>query len=105
MARKTKPNVPDHIVIGGHTIPVVFGDVDGDDWGEFKSEPMRIDLNARRHTEHPDLLDSTLFHEAWHAAAEISGLTEILTGKQEEAIAKCLERLMWPLLQWRGSGE
>lgn len=44
---------------------------------------------------------STLFHECVHMCLGIGGVSFQLDEKQEEAIVRCLEHGLWPILQFR----
>jgi hypothetical protein len=47
----------------------------------------------------------TLFHETLHMTFAISGMAYTLEDKQEEAIVRCIENGLWPLLKdmWTNS--
>lgn len=57
-------------------------------YGETFGRDLRIDINSSISLQ---MQKDTLFHEAIHAALEVSGLTGLLDDKLEEAIVTCLE--------------
>lgn len=80
--------------IGGKRIKLTYDDkMEAEGLaGEFSGETIR--LNPRQSKA---ALESTVFHELIHAALSIGGVNEILSERQEEAVAHCLENLLAPL--------
>ena len=89
-----KKKLPKHLNILGYKIPVKLTSLD-ESHGEYTTEPRMIKIND----EPTHDWGSTLFHEACHTSLEISGLREILGSDKEEAIVRCIENAIWPLIE------
>ena len=63
-----------------------------EDWGTFNRDTETITISVMGNPD-PERI---LFHECVHAAIGFSGLTEILSGEQEEAIVRALEFGLYP---------
>lgn len=81
--------LPSKVEIMGKTIPIVHEELKGA-YAMFWPGKMSISIN----TTCPDnIIEDALLHELAHAVFEISGLTNILSLEQEEAICRALENL------------
>lgn len=81
--------LPSKVEVMGKTIPIVREELKGA-YAMFWPGKMSISINETC-PEH--ILEDALLHEIAHAVFEISGLTNILTLEQEEAICRALENL------------
>jgi hypothetical protein len=93
-AKKSKP--PEILPIGGidHIIsrePMV------DNHGEYDDTTRTIKVNS---SDSGPFQDSTVCHEIFHAALDISGLHYILEqyGELEEAVVRCMENIALPAI-------
>jgi hypothetical protein len=89
-------SVPKKVKIGGITLKVLV-ESDLDSWGEYRSDDCVIALSVRA-CESEKTMRETLRHEMIHAALDISGLT-YSQSYCEEAIVRCLDRLLFPALE------
>ena len=92
--RKLRPS----IAIGGVTIMIKWGKPDAGEWASYESGVSTITI---REDCADDKIGQYLFHEAIHAALDVSGLRNLLSAKMEEAVVCCVENLLWPLVTWR----
>lgn len=92
MPKKQKLEKPKSVTIFGKKVKIVYKDTDSDSdlHGEFNLDKMEISIHSASCKRQEDL-DNTLLHEYIHACLGITGLTEILSSEQEEALARCLE--------------
>lgn len=82
------------VKVGGQKWKLVWSALDKDVFGECDSGDKVIRLNPSQ----PDSeVESTIFHELVHAALAIGGVNQLFTSEQEEAIAHCLENLLFPI--------
>ena len=89
-----KKRLPKHINILGYKIPIKLTSLD-ENHGEYSTEPRVIKINDEPSHD----WGSTLFHESLHASLEISGLREMFGPEKEEAIVRCIENALWPLIE------
>lgn len=66
--------------------------------GETDVENLEIRLNPR----HASTSRITLLHEIIHVSLGISGVSELLEDKQEEAICRCLEYALLDYINFQG---
>jgi hypothetical protein len=81
----TDVNTKQTVKILGEKVSIVIVN-EPDTLGQYHHDDRRIDI----HSPHPDAM-RTLLHEIIHASLAISGLTEVLGDKTEEAVCRCLE--------------
>jgi hypothetical protein len=99
MAAK-KSILPATIEICGHVIEVV-GKPLVNDMGEFDIDEMRIYIDTGRT---PEQQLETLYHECIHAVLGLGGVAYALDEKTEEAIVRCIQYGLWPLIKFRNIG-
>ena len=89
-----KSKIPKSVTIFGYRIRVVQKDIE---------EHGLSDLDARtiylKESDSESEKQASLFHELIHMSLAISGLSFDLTEGKEEAIVRCLEHALWPLLK------
>ena len=98
MSNQKLKTVPKTLSILGQTIDIVQISMSEDSHGEADLDNHRIVLNEK----YKDTNKVTLIHELIHAAIGISGISEILTKKQEEAICRCLEYALLDYIKFDG---
>lgn len=84
-----------HIDVMGHRIKIEHKSIDDESHGDYDRDKLVIRINPDSTADK----DSTLFHEVIHSIMELSGLSEVLEDKLEEAITRCIERNLYPILQ------
>lgn len=70
-------------------------------YGQYHDRQSVIEINVGAHETQGEVW-ATLLHEAVHGILHVSGLSEFLDGKQEEAMVTALEYGLvglWPQLQ------
>jgi hypothetical protein len=63
-------------------------------WGEYERHECRISIDKR--VPDVEFRLRTLIHEMVHAGLDVSGLTEFLEDKMEEAICTVMEQVIVP---------
>lgn len=66
--------------------------------GEFDGDKNLITIDKNVLTD-PELFQSTLFHECTHAILFYSGLNELLKEDTEEALVRCIEYNLLPIMK------
>lgn len=96
--------VPVQMMIGGKKIRIDYPDVipgdtpeEGDLSGDSQVLGGRIRI-SKTQNKSPEAVLHTIFHEALHMAIGITGHSEILVAKQEEALVYAIESMLAPLL-------
>lgn len=88
---QTKPKLatfPTQLNILGKIFSVKYVKMASGDYGETLSKDLLIKINKKLPIES---MHATLIHEMAHAALGISGLTEVLSEQQEEAVVTAFE--------------
>lgn len=95
---------PVSVMIGGKKVRVEYPDTipgdteeEGDLSGDTNSMACRIRI-SKTQNKSPDAVLHTLIHEMLHMAIGITGHSEVLGAKREEAIVYALENMLAPLL-------
>lgn len=68
-----------------------------DDFGETFPDEQRIAVNVEKHKSESGV-EQTMLHELIHATLYVSGHSEQLDSKQEEAIVRALENGLYPAI-------
>lgn len=95
--RTPKFTLPTSLTIMGCQFAVYNASLGGDTYGETEGieRTIKVDL-AKHHSQ--EQVASTLFHEVIHAVLHVSGQSELLKGKQEEALVVALEHGLSPII-------
>lgn len=80
-------------MVGGLEFKIIVDEGLQNDYGECDSRECIIKINPK-HLDSALLVKRTILHEMTHAALGVSGLSEKLTDKQEEAFAVCIENML-----------
>jgi len=83
----------DYISVLGHRLKVIHEPLAESDevWGKFDSDTMTIHLCD---SLTPDRRESVLLHEVIHAALFITGHSELMEERKEEALVLALEHAL-----------
>jgi len=86
--------LPEKITILGYHIKVKAASLE-EDHGQYDGDTktIKIDISPANNW------GSTLFHESLHASLDISGVSEVLGSRTEEAVVRCIENALWPLIE------
>jgi len=87
MSGKSEFKAPKSITVGGRRIKVLLDD-DIDEHGLYSHDSRKIFIDPTK-----DEPNASLLHEACHAALAVSGLSEVLGDKLEEAVCRAVELL------------
>ena len=95
--------IPDTISVMGQRVKIVvkdeLTDSDGSElYGHIDKDKMVIELSKKQTSQQ---MVRTLLHEVIHCCLFIGGLSEILSKRQEEAVCRCLEHGLGPLVNLR----
>lgn len=94
-----KKDLPEKINILGMTFDIELdASLDPLSYGETESKSYIIKINPLHYKERK----LTLLHECIHAALGVSGLSEIIEEKVEEAIVVCIENALYPYFSVKG---
>jgi len=85
--------LPTNVQVGGVKVKVRWKPTLDDSWGTYDHDLKTIFLSKKLPEE--ERLP-TLLHEMVHASLAISGLNEMLTAKQEEAIVRNFDSMVLP---------
>lgn len=88
---KRKKVRPQSVSIGGKVISIQ--QVEMEDYGSFNPNDLTIKIKSNLSDE---MFFSTLNHEISHCGFFLSGLSELLDEKMEEAIVLMLENIVFP---------
>lgn len=85
------------ITVLGQKIRIVRQPLD-DKYGQFDSAKREIHLDP----SYPRAsVDATLLHEVLHAALHVGGISYALSDEIEEAVVRCIEHALVPLVQFK----
>lgn len=85
----------EQVLVFGKKIKIKYCDELDEQHGDFNLDKALIRVDS---TNPEKIQGITKAHELLHACIGISGLTEILTTEQEEAIVRCIEHGFFPLV-------
>jgi hypothetical protein len=89
----SETTMPKYISILGKRIQIKQVGLE-ENHGEYHASPRVIKIDSSCTDKY-----ETLFHESLHAALEISGLRETMQNGQEEAVVRCIENALFPLIK------
>lgn len=94
---KTTYNLP--INLHSISVKIVKGLNEKEDcWGQLTEDDRGHPVIELDSILRGEMLKTTLFHEAFHAVFHLSGTSNIIDEKQEEALVRSLENIFIPLL-------
>jgi hypothetical protein len=96
MASKRGRAAPKEVQILGQRFQILLRKPKKEDYGECFALPRRIELNSDLSAEE---IRAVCIHEAFHGAMAVSGLTELVPHKVEEALAVMMEHFAEDLVQ------
>lgn len=91
--------LPESMVILGHKIKIRESP-NPENHGLSDVDTLTIYVDPDR--PETDIM-STLFHETVHMVLALSGMAYLFDDRTEEAIVRCLEHALWPLVQFRNN--
>lgn len=92
--------LPKTLPILGHDVSILNVALD-EDYADADDVRREIRVDLVKHKKDSVDPEFSLFHEVLHIALGLSGVSEVLDDKHEEAVVKCLENGLWPLVQFR----
>jgi hypothetical protein len=93
--RSSRFQLPEFVIILGCKFSVSDVVLSDNTYGETDGTERTIKVDLHKHTSQ-EQVTSTLFHEMIHAVLHVSGQSELLRGKQEEALVVALEHGLMP---------